>query len=257
MAVKELVAGIAAYPKAHRIIVERKLWPWIAVPGVMSLGYLVLLTLLGMMFFPELSTHINENWVPGFLSGRATYYVVSILLWLFLMVIGYLSYQQAVLIFFSPVLGYLSEVIESSLYGLASPAFSFQEVVKDILRGLAINMRNFGWMLLFTFLAWLTALIPVIGTLVSPFLILLIQSYYSGFGLVDYTLERKRLSVSQSITFVHQNKARVTGVGMGFILMLLIPAVGWFFAPGYGAVAATLSALEKIHGQDAEGSHGR
>ena len=257
MAAKELIAGILAYPKAHRVIVERKLWPWIAVPGVMSLVYLVLLTTLGMMFFPEITTHINENWVPGFLSGSATYYMVSILLWLFLMVIGYLSYQQVVLICFSPVLGYLSEVVESSVYGLASPAFSLQEAVKDILRGIAINLRNLGWMLLFTLLAWLTVLIPVFGTLVSPLLILLIQSYYSGFGLVDYTLERKRFSVSQSIAFLHQNKARVTGVGMGFILMLLIPVVGWFFAPGYGTVAATLSALEKMHGQDAEGSHGR
>ena len=198
-----------------------------------------------------LSAYINQNWIPGFLSGDATYTMVSILLWILLMMIGYLSYQQVVLICFSPILGFLSEMVETVMFDQAPPRFTFQDFVKDILRGLAINMRNFGWMLFFTAIAWLFGIVPLVGTLVSPVLIILIQSYYSGFGLVDYTLERKRFSVTGSIDFVHHHKARVTGVGMGFILMLLIPVLGWFFAPGYGTVAATMAALEKIHDQDA------
>ncbi|MBA4367161.1 MAG: hypothetical protein C0403_05930 [Desulfobacterium sp.] len=247
MFLKELFAGILIYKKAHQVIIKQKLWPWIAVPGVMSFCYLLFLAISGMIFLPELSAYINENWVPGFMSGGVTYFMVSILLWLFLMIIGYLSYQQVVLIFFSPILGFLSEMVEAGMYDLKLPQFTVQNFVKDILRGLAINMRNFGWMLFFTGIAWLLCILPLVGALISTALLLLIQSYYSGFGLVDYTLERKQFSVSDSIAFVHDHKARVTGVGMGFVLMLLIPVIGWFFAPGYGTVAATLSALEKIH----------
>lgn len=250
MFVKELFAGLMVYKKAHRVIVEKKLWPWIAVPGVMSLGYLLSLVILGMMFLSGFSAYINQNWIPDFMSGKTTYAMVSILMWLFLIIIGYLSYQQVVLICFSPILGFLSEMVETAMYGLAPPRFTLQNFIKDILRSFAINMRNSGWMLFFTAMAWLFGIVPVVGTLVSPVLIILIQSYYSGFGLVDYTLERKRFSVSGSIAFVHHHRARVTGVGMGFICMLLIPLIGWFFAPGYGTVAATLSALEKIHDPD-------
>ncbi|RJP78363.1 MAG: hypothetical protein C4522_13245 [Desulfobacteraceae bacterium] len=251
MFVKELFAGLAIYKKAHRMIAEQKLWPWIMLPGVMSLGYLLFLAILGMTILPGFSAYINQNWIPGFMSGQATYTMVSILMWLFLVIIGYLSYQQVVLICFSPILGFLSEMVETRMHDLTPPRFTFQDFFQDILRGLAINMRNFGWMLFLTAMAWLFGLVPLVGTMVSPVLILLVQSYYSGFGLVDYTLERKRFSVGGSIAFVHHHRARVTGVGMGFICMLLIPLIGWFFAPGYGTVAATLSALEKIHDPDA------
>jgi CysZ protein len=250
MFLKELFAGLLIYKKAHQVILKYKLWPWITVPGVMSFCYIMMLAIFGAQFLPGFSEYINANWIPGFLSGDATYVIVSILLWLFLLIIGYLSYQQVVLILFSPILGFLSEIVETLIYNQDPPQFTFHNFVKDILRGLAINLRNLGWMLLFTGIAWLLGIIPLVGAFISPGLLLLIQSYYSGFGLVDYTLERKQFSISDSITFVHKNKARVTGVGMGFILMLLIPIIGWFFAPGYGAVAATLAALEKIHDQD-------
>jgi len=250
MFLKELFSGLLIYKKAHQVIFQYKLWPWITVPGILSFCYLMLLAVLGTMILPGFSESINANWIPEFLSGDATYVMVSILLWLFLMILGYLSYQQVVLILFSPILGFLSEIVEKSIYHLEPPSFTFQNFVKDILRGLAINLRNLGWMLLFTGFAWLLGILPLVGVFLSPVLLLLIQSYYSGFGLVDYTLERHRYSISDSITFVHQHKSRVTGVGMGFILMLLIPIIGWFFAPGYGAVAATLAALEKIHDHD-------
>ncbi len=97
-----------------------------------------------------------------------------------------------------------------------------------------------------TFLAWLVTVIPVIGPPVSAFLILIIQSYYSGFSLIDYTLERKRYTVGESIAFAKRNRSRVTGVGMGFILIMFVPVIGWFAAPGFGVVAATLSSLEII-----------
>lgn len=250
MYVKELLAGFNGYPKAHRVIMKHKLWPWIAVPGVMSFVYLLVLVILGTTFLPGVSASINQNWVPDFLSGGATYYLVSVLLWLFLIIAGYLSYQQIILILFSPILGYVSETVETKIYQQPPPEFSLKDLIRDILRGLTINLRNLGWMLLLTGMAWLLSIIPLVGALISPFLIILIQSYYSGFGLVDYTLERKRYSVSESIAFVHQNKGRVTGVGLGFVLLLLVPLIGWFFAPGYGSVAATLAALETINDRE-------
>ncbi|MFO7557359.1 MAG: EI24 domain-containing protein [Desulfobacterales bacterium] len=251
MFVKELFAGITSYKKANQVISEYRLWPWLAIPGILSLCYILMLAILGVIYFSGMSEYVNENWIPGFIRGDTMVVIVSILLWLFLIVIGYLSYQQIVLIFFSPILGFLSEIVEKRVYNQEPPQFQIKNFFRDIIRSFVINARNIGWMLFLTLMAWLVGIFPLIGAILSPLLIFVIQSYYGGFGLIDYTLERKRYTVSESIDFVHKNRAMVTGVGMGFILLLLIPLIGWFFAPGYGAAAATLAALEKINQEPA------
>jgi len=251
MFLKELLAGIISYKKANQVILKYRLWPWLAIPGILSFCYILILAILGVIYFSGMSEYVNEKWIPGFISGDTTYVIVSIFLWLFLIIIGYLSYQQIVLIFFSPVLGFLSEIVEKRIYNQEPPQFQIKDFFQDIMRSLIINLRNIGWMLFFTLMAWLIGIVPLIGAILSPGLIFLIQSYYGGFGLIDYTLERKRYTVSESIDFAHKNRARVTGVGMGFILLLLIPLIGWFFAPGYGATAATLAVLEKINQEQA------
>ncbi len=247
MLLKELLAGILIYKKANHTIFKYKLWPLLILPGVMSLCYILMLVIVGTIYTSGFSGYINENWIPGFVSGDTTYVIVSILLWLFLMVIGFLSYKPIVLILFSPILSYLSETVEKAVYNEDPPRFKFKDLFKDIVRGAVINTRNAGWMLFFTLIAWLLCVIPLVGAVVSPVLLLFIQSYYGGCGLIDYTLERKRFSVSKSVDFAQKNRGRVTGVGMGFILILFIPIIGWFFAPGYGTAAATLATLEKIN----------
>ncbi len=108
-------------------------------------------------------------------------------------------------------------------------------------------MRNMFLTVILTLSAWLTVFIPIIGMMISPVLIILIQSFYDGFGLVDYTLERKRYSVKKSIQFAGENRGRVIGVGMGFMFLIMIPVLGWLTAPTYGTVAATLAALDKMN----------
>jgi len=116
MFLKELFAGIISYKKANQVILKYKLWPWLAIPGILSFCYILILTILGVIYFSGMSEYVNEKWIPGFISGGTTFVIVSILLWLFLIIIGYLSYQQIVLIFFSPILSFLSEIVEKRIY---------------------------------------------------------------------------------------------------------------------------------------------
>ncbi|MFW5636971.1 MAG: EI24 domain-containing protein, partial [Thermodesulfobacteriota bacterium] len=151
-----------------------------------------------------------------------------------------------VLILFSPVLSYISEVTESRVYGTAGPTFSLRTLLQDLWRSILINLRNLARMVVLVLLAWLLVLLPLIGAVISASLIFLIQAYYNGFALMDYTLERKRFSVKDSVRFARSNRPRVIGVGIGFMSMMLIPVLGWFAAPTYGTVAATLGALDRI-----------
>ena len=101
MFIKELLAGIASYKKANQVIFKHRLWPWLAIPGILSFFYILILAILGVVYFSGMSEYVNEKWIPGFISGDTTAFIISILLWLFLIIIGYLSYQQIVLIFFN------------------------------------------------------------------------------------------------------------------------------------------------------------
>jgi len=174
--------------------------------------------------------------------------IIDIMLWLLLLVAGYMTYRQIVLILFSPILAYISEIVESKVYNEASAPFNLTFFFKDIVRSVIINMRSLALMFVMTLLAWLLVLVPLIGAIVSAILILGIQAYFSGTGLIDYTLERKRFSVRESIQYAREHRSNVMGIGLGFMLLLLIPVIGWFMAPGYGTVASTLATLEKVRG---------
>ncbi|MDM8526372.1 EI24 domain-containing protein, partial [Desulfococcaceae bacterium HSG8] len=227
-------------------ILEHRLWPYMIIPGIMSFCYIILLIAVGRIYFPVFSGIINENLIPNFIKGEATAIITAVLLWLFLFFVGYITYKQVVLIILSPVLSYLSEVTEKVVYNGESPDFSFKNLFKDIVRGLIISLRNLLRLIVLSAMAWMIVFIPIIGAVISPILIFLIQFFYDGFSLIDYTLERKRYSVRESIRFAKDNRARVMGVGMGFMLILIIPLIGWLTAPAYGTVAATLASLEKI-----------
>lgn len=59
--------------------------------------------------------------------------------------------------------------------------------------------------------------------------------------MLDYSSERNKLSVAESIDFVGNHKGLAIGNGMVFYLMHGLPVIGWILAPSYAVVAATLS----------------
>ena len=48
-----------------------------------------------------------------------------------------------------------------------------------------------------------------------------------------------------------------TGVGAGYILLMLIPLVGWMFAPTFGTVAGTLVAIDELEFREHAGKRHR
>lgn len=240
----EAFKGLSAYLKGHRVIIEHRLWKYMTVPGFISIIYISLLILLGRIYFPGISQHIFDHWLPEFLKFSFMITTLSIMLWVLMFLLAVITYQAVVLILFSPVLGYISEVTENAVYHRAGPDFKFSQLIKDLIRGIIINVRNLSVSLVLCLACLGFILIPLIGAIISSILIFSIQSYYNGFGLTDYTLERKKYSVKESYRFNRENRARTFGVGAGFMLLLMIPVIGWFFAPAYGAVSATLSALD-------------
>lgn len=242
------------YFAAHRVMKRHRIWPYMVVPGILSLIYIAGLIIIGNLYFPVITDYLYQHWTPGFLKIRIILMIYNFFLWVLLFLSGYVTYQPVVLIIFSPILSYVSEITESRVYETAGPIFSLRTLLQDLWRSVVINLRNLSRMVVLIILAWLFVLLPLFGAVISACLIFLIQAYYNGFALMDYTLERKRFSVRDSVRFARSNRPRVIGVGIGFMAMMLIPVLGWFAAPTYGAVAATLGALEQIEGPLPESS---
>ena len=118
------------------------------------------------------------------------------------------------------------------------------KVLADLVRGIRIALRNIVRELFFTLIL---LLVGVIIPILSPFTtvaIFLLQSYYAGFGNMDYTLER-RLGVSQSVGFVRRHRGLALGNGIVFVL-LLMTLVGFIIALPLGTIAAATETLSRL-----------
>jgi CysZ protein len=243
---KEMIIAIQAYFQAHRFIRKHNLWKWILIPGIIY----TLLFFVGAYFFGKTSSdfikwmatstglqdwlNTIDNSFVGFL-----FTITSLLLWLLLMLFYFALFKYIFLIIGSPLFAYLSEKTEAIIEGKELP-FSFVQLLKDIKRGIFIAARNSLWQTVYILSILLLSLIPLIGWL-TPILALLVECYYYGFSMLDYSMERHKKTAAESIFFIGSHKGLAIGNGLIFYLMHLVPIIGWVLAPAYSVVAATLS----------------
>lgn len=232
----DLSASLKAYGQAVGILNKYKLWKHMIVPGFISLIYVALL-IWGAVHFDDKIAEWAVSWVPFQWLRNILIWVISGVFWIFAYFFLWLTYRFVVLVILSPFLSKISEKVEFALTGQAAPDTGFKEFFQDIGRALVLGIRNLVMELMLTFFGWF---IPVIGTVFNYG----VSSCYAGFGMIDFTLERKRFTVSQSAAFMRSHRGLCVGLGLGFQLISLIPIAGWFLAPTLGAVAGTIRVLE-------------
>ena len=241
-----MIIAIQAYAQAHEFIKKHKLWKWILIPGILY----TLLFLLGMYFFSHTSGNFIEwmslktglkNWLDrlnngflGFLFAMGTF-----LLWLLLLLLYFSLFKYFFLIVGSPLFAYLSEKTEANIEGKDFP-YSLMQMAKDIARGIRIAARNSLWQTVYMLSILFLSLLPLIGWL-TPILAVLIECYYYGFSMLDYSMERHKKTATESIYYISRHRGLAIGNGIVFYMMHLLPFVGWVLAPAYAVVAATLS----------------
>lgn len=250
---KEIIIAIQSYIEAHNFIRKHRLWKWIIIPGILY----CILFMAGMYLFwtssnnavTWLSKQIGiEAWLQSERSEWLSFLFVMMGLTLrLILVFFYFSlFKYLFLIIGSPVFAYLSEKTESILEGKDFP-FSMPQLLRDIWRGIRLALRNTLWQSVYVFALILLSLIPVFG-LISAIVALFVECYYYGFSMLDYSLERARLSPAESINYVGRHKGLAIGNGIVFYLMHAVLFIGWVLAPAYAVVAATLSVHKtKLH----------
>lgn len=216
----------------------------------------MLLFVTGMYFFWQSAdnaiTYLSQQiGIEGWLQRQRSewlsfvFIIVGLLLRLILVFFYFSLFKYLFLIIGSPVFAYISEKTQSILEGRDFP-FSFAQLMKDAWRGTKLALRNTLWQTVYVLSLLLLSFVPVVG-LISPLIALFVECYYYGFSMIDYSMERNKLSPAASIDFIGRHKGLAIGNGLIFYLMHGVIFIGWVLAPSYAVVAATLS-LHKIKG---------
>lgn len=243
---KDIVIAIQSYLEAHRFIVKHRLWKWILIPGIL---YAALFGVGIYLFWISSGQAIDDIFS---ITGLKKWMYTIEGSWLkFLFIFGQVILQLVMLLFYfslfkylflivgSPLFAYLSEKTEAIMEDRDFP-FSFQQLLSDIARGIKLAFRNALWQTVYTLSILILSFIPLIGWF-TPLIALIVECYYLGFAMLDYSSERNKLSASQSIDFIGRHKGLAIGNGIVFFLMHSVIIVGWILAPSYAVIAATIS----------------
>lgn len=201
------------------------------------------------LLFSSLDLQNATHW---FLKA-ITFLLQGILFLLFKALFFFIFYffsGNIVFILLSPVLSFVSEKTEKIITAKSYP-FEVTVWMRQIVRSIALSIRNIFIQTFLVICIIIISFIPIIGWIISPFsilLIIIINAYFFGFSFLDYSFERKKLSIHQSVMTVRKHKGLAIGFGLMYYLTLLIPYIGSFLAPFMAffiVVGATMS-VEKM-----------
>lgn len=248
---KDFVLGIKSFAQAFVFLFEHNLWLYFFVPVLlfvcMYLGadyvhknvmsYDIHSQLAEIDFQAELK---DFRWFKGFPTDSKEIDLIIAALQIIFIVSVLRMKRYLILILMSPLLAYISTRIE---YVVVENKYKWdtKQFIKDIYRGVNFALRNMFrqviilglWALLVTFLTDLEVF--------SRYVSFLVGAYYYGASLMDYTNERRRLTMEESIKYIRKHIGLTMAIGIIFYGMFFIEFVGFIVAPITAVVAATLA----------------
>lgn len=265
---KDFRLGVRTYFNSWGFIVRNGMMHYYLYPLLFIIFFSVFAT-FGIGMLDDLITPIVQNWIgveelPGeswwdktvAFFGKMSTYLVSFVIWVSLLYVYFKINKYVILIVMSPIMALIAEKTDEKVTGQVFP-FSMTQLVRDVWRGILIAVRNLFLEILLTIViltinAIITMVLPpltIITTPLSTVALFLIGAYFYGFSTMDYTNERYRLNVSESVDVIRKGKGLAVANGAIFALWLIIPFVGTYlgaiFAPVTCTVGATLALLEK------------
>lgn len=239
---KNIVIGLKSYGGTLKLISKLGLWKYFAVPMLISFFTAVSIGFAAWGLSDNIGALISKIWFWEW--GLETFRTISeVLGGIAIVAIGLILYKHIVMALSAPFMSPVSEKIEAHLLGTTHPHRNTSNL-SQLWRGIRINVRNLGMELLLTIPILIISFIPVINVL-SSVLLFLVQSYYAGFGNMDYTLER-HYKFKDSIQFVRRNRGIAIGNGIVFMLMLFIPIIGIILVLPLSVTAATTETVRII-----------
>lgn len=244
--VSGILSGFTAYFHVPRVLFRYHLWPFQLIPAAISLVLSIMLFIAFYFVAEGFSAWIDGLVrIPNVALDNAVTLAAGILTFLALLAGFFFLHKHMALILLAPFLG---RIAEETLKAVKGDAYvkSDLTITESLARSAKINLQYILRELLTNVLFLLCGVIPLIGSLISAAGIFLTQSRFVGYGLMDFPLENRGLSVEESDAFVKERNALSIGLGAGYLFLMMIPLVGWMFAPTFGTVAGTLTAIDEL-----------
>ncbi|GER58750.1 EI24 domain-containing protein [Patiriisocius marinus] len=243
--IKNIYKGIKAYAGTFKLISDLKLWKYFGIPVLISFLTAITIGFLAWGLSDNIGGVIAKIWFWEW--GSETFLKISeVLGGIIVIAIGLVLYKHIIMAFSAPFMSPVSEKIERHLLG-EHHTHRDTSGTEQLWRGIRINVRNLLYELLFTIPLLLLSLIPLLNIITSV-LLFIIQSYYAGFGNMDYTLER-HFKYNESTKFVQNNKGVAIGNGIIFMAMLFIPVIGIILVLPLSVTASTTETVRLIKEQ--------
>jgi len=241
--IKNIISGIKAYFGTFGLISKLKLWKYFTIPMLISVVTFIIIFGSAYSLSDNIGAFIAKIWIWDW--GHNTFETISSFIGgLIVLVIGLILFKHIIMALSAPFMSPVSEKIEEYVTGVKPHYHRNTTFSQQLSRGIKISIRNLSKELLFTIPLLLLKFIPLVN-IVSTILLFLMQAYYAGFGNMDYTLER-HFKYKESIQFVKKNRGLAIGNGIIFILMLLIPVVGFILVLPLSVTAASVKTIEAL-----------
>jgi CysZ protein len=242
--IKNIIRGIQGYFNSFSLINKLKLWKYFFVPIIISTITAISIGLMAYGFSDNIGAFIAKIWIWEF--GKEAFTSFSTILGvLFVLAIGLVLYKHIIMAFSAPFMSPVSEKIEAYLSGNEKHQHRKTNFSEQLARGIRMNLRNLMKELLITIPLLLLKFIPGVN-IFSTIALFLTQSYYAGFGNIDYTLER-HYNYRDSIKFVNNHRGLAIGNGIIFMLFLLIPVIGVILVLPFSVTAASIKTVELLN----------
>jgi CysZ protein len=242
---KNILKGLKAYKDGLEFISELRLWKFFLVPMVISFVLFGLITLTAWGLSDNLGGYIARLY--PFEWGAAFFRALSdIIALIAIFSVGILLLKHLVLALSAPFMSPISERIEKHLCTCENIKTVYRKTTnaQQLARGLRVNLRNLLYEFIIVIPLTILIFIPVIGIFFA-ILAFIVQSYYAGFGNMDYTLER-HFNYRDSVNYVKASRGIAIGNGLVFMGMLFIPVIGIILVLPFSVTAASRVTLEKL-----------
>ncbi|NNE27008.1 MAG: hypothetical protein HKN09_09215 [Saprospiraceae bacterium] len=240
--ISDIIRSFNAYGRSVNYLFKPWSIKYVIASGLLSLLTLVAFILVIYFYGDNLIDSLFLALTPKALSIEwlvvVFEWLTRILLWLGLIFI----FKYIVLIITAPIMSLLSESVEIHLTSNTIPQLGFKDQIKSMVRGTRLALSNVVREILITIPTLLLSFIPGFALFTTPFL-LVVQSYYAGFGNFDFFMER-RYNIRESRIFMNRHRGLAIGNGFLFLSFLLVPIVGVLLSPPLSTIAATVASLD-------------
>lgn len=259
--IREFTIGVYNYKRALEFIFKHKLYVYYLAPLLVGILFIIV-SFAGISIFTDWLDGLFQQWFGVTVKNNSFSYIedyqdfiansgsvlITVLLKVLMFFLVFRVNKYVTLIILSPVLAYLSERVDTILSANDYP-FVVSQFLKDVWRGVLLALRNMIIEFVIVIALWSMSFFVPFLIPFTAIILFFVSAYYYGFAMIDYSNERKKLKVRESIHYIQKHKGLTFGNGIIYQFLVSIPFFGAVVAPITAVVAATLS-VQKIEEEE-------